>query len=70
MYVRHIRTPLSPRDRVPDNLIDMRIWWLNVHQPASDGTRMWVPQLGCVHTLAAPPAACRPPPSQGAKPTA
>ena len=53
--VRQLQALLSPGERTPDSLVDMWIWWLNIHQP--DQGRVWVPHLALAHTLIAPPPA-------------
>ena len=43
VYVRHLQAFLTPGERVPDNLVDVWIWWFNVHHPEQG--RVWVPHL-------------------------
>ena len=40
--MRQIQTLLNPGESMPEDLVDMWIWWFNLHQPAED--RMRVPQ--------------------------
>ena len=65
VYVRQLQTKLTPGERVVDDLVDVWIWWFNLHQP--DQGRMWVPHLSWMHTIIAPPTERRPAPSAGSR---
>ena len=58
------RRSSPPGHRSPTTLLKW-IWWFNTHQPAQGG--VWVPHLGWVHTLIAPPTVPRPAPSTGGR---
>ena len=53
IFVRQLQALVTPGTQVSDDLIEAWIWWLNTHQPAQGG--VWVPHLGWVHGLIAPP---------------
>ena len=59
------KRPLPPGTQVSDDLVEAWICWFNTHQPAQEG--VWVPHLGWVHTLIAPPTDPRPAPSTGGR---
>ena len=63
IFVRKLQALVTPGAQVSDDLVEAWIWWFNNHQPAQGG--VWVPHLGCVHTLIAPPTDPRPAPSTG-----
>ena len=63
ILVRQLQALVSPRTQVSDDLSETWIWWFNTHQPAQGG--VWVPHLGWVHTLIAPPTDPRPAPTNG-----
>ena len=65
IFVRQLQALVTPGAVVSDDLIEAWIWWFNTHQPAQGG--VWVPHLGWVHTLIAPPADPRPVPSTGGR---
>ena len=56
---------LCDRTQVSDDLIEAWIWWFKTHQPAQGG--VWVPHLGWVHTLIAPPTDPRTAPTTGGR---
>ena len=53
IFVRQLQALVTPGAQVSDDLVEAWIWWFNTHQPAQGG--VWVPHLGWVHTLIAPP---------------
>ena len=53
IFVRQLQALVTPGTQISDDLIEAWIWWFNTHQPAQGG--VWVPHLGWVHTLIAPP---------------
>ena len=61
IFVRQLQALVTPGAQVSDDLVEAWIWWFNSHQPAQGG--VWVPHLGWVHTLIAPPSDPRPAPS-------
>ena len=61
IFVRQLQALVGPGTQISDDLIEAWIWWFNTHQPAQGG--VWVPHLGWVHTLIAPPTDPRPAPS-------
>ena len=63
MCVRQLQALLILRQRTPDDLMDVWIWWLNYHQ--QDRGRVWVPHLAWAHTLIPPPTEPRLAPSPG-----
>ena len=63
IFVRQLQALVTPGAQVSDDLVEAWIWWFNTHQPAQGG--VWVPHLGCVHMLIAPPTDPRPAPSTG-----
>ena len=63
IFVRQLQALVTPGAQVSDDLVEAWIWWFNTHQPAQGG--VWVPHLGWVHTLIAPPTDPRPAPSTG-----
>ena len=65
IFVRQLWALVTPGARVSDDLVEAWIWWFNTHQPAQGG--LWVPDLGWVHTLIAPPTDHRPAPSTGGR---
>ena len=65
IFVRQLQVLVTPGAQVSDDLIEAWIWWFNTHQPAQGG--VWVPHLGWVHTLIAPPTDPRPAPSTGGR---
>ena len=65
IFVRQLRALVTPGTQVSEELVEERIWWLNAHQPVQGG--VWVPHLGWVHTLIAPPRGPRPAPSTGGR---
>ena len=64
-FVRQLQALVTPGTQVSDNLVEAWIWCFNAHQPARGG--VWVPHLGWVHTLIAPPTDPRPAPSTGGR---
>ena len=72
IFVRQHWALVIPGTQLSDDLVEAWIWWFNTQQPAQGG--VWVPHLGWVHTLVAPPTDPRPAPStrgreQAATPT-
>ena len=65
IFVRQLQALVTPGAQVSDDLVEARIWWFNTHQLAQGG--VWVPHLGWVHTLIAPPTEARPAPSTGGR---
>ena len=65
IFVRQLQALVTPGTQVSDDLIEAWIWWFNTHQPAQGG--VWVPNLGWVHTLIAPPTDPRPAPTTGGR---
>ena len=65
VLVRQLQALVTPGEQVSDDLVEAWIWWFNTHQPAQGG--VWVPHLGWVHTLIAPPTDPRPAPSTGGR---
>ena len=65
IFVRQLQALVTPGAQVTDDLVEVWIWWFNTQQPAQGG--VWVPHLGWVHTLIAPPMDPRPAPSTGAR---
>ena len=65
IFVRQLLALVTPGTQISDNLVQAWIWWFNTHQPAQGG--VWVPHLGWVHTLIAPPTDPRPVPSTGGR---
>ena len=63
IFVRQLQALVTPGTQVSDDLIEAGIWWFNTHRPAQGG--VWVPHLGVVHTLIAPPTDPRPAPTTG-----
>ena len=61
IFVRQLHALVSPGAQVSDDLVEVWIWCFNTHQQAQGG--VWVPHLGWVHTLIAPPTDFRPAPS-------
>ena len=61
IFVRHLQALVTPGAQVSDELVDAWIWLFNTHKPTQGG--VWVPHLGWVHTLIAPPTDPRPAPS-------
>ena len=65
IFVRQLQTLVSHGTQISDDLFGVWMWWFNTHQPAQGG--VWVPHLGWVHTLKAPPTDPRPAPSTGGR---
>ena len=65
IFVRQLQALVTPGAQVSDDLVEAWICWFNTHQPAQGG--VWVPHLGWVHTLIAPPTDPRPAPSTGGR---
>ena len=65
IFVRQLQALVTPGTQVSDDLIEAWIWWFNTHQPAQGG--VWVPHVGWVHTLIAPPTDPRPAPTTGGR---
>ena len=65
IFVRQLQALVTPGTQVSDDLVEARIWWFNTHQPAQGD--LWVPHLGWVHKLIAPPADPRPAPGTGGR---
>ena len=65
IFVRQLQALVSPGAQFSDDLVDAWIWWFNTYQPAKGG--VWVPHLGWVHTLIAPPTDLGPTPSTGGR---
>ena len=63
IFVRQLQALVTPGAQVSDDLVEAWIRWFNTNQPAQGG--VWVPHLGWVHTLIAPPTEPRPAPSTG-----
>ena len=63
IFVRQLQALVTPGAQVSDDLVEAWIWWFNTHQPAQGG--VWVPHLGWVYTLIAPPTDPRAAPSTG-----
>ena len=63
IFVRQLQALINPGAQVSDDLVEAWISWFNNHQPAQGG--VWVPHLGWVHMLIAPPTDPRPAPSTG-----
>ena len=63
IFVQQLQALVTPGAQVSDILVEAWIWLFNTHQPAQGG--VWVPHLGWVHTLIAPPTDPRPAPSTG-----
>ena len=63
IFVRQLQALVTPGAQVSDDLVEAWICWFNTHQPAQRG--VWVPHLGWVQTLTAPPMDPRPAPSNG-----
>ena len=61
IFVWQLQALVTPGAQVSDDLVEAWIWWFSTHQPAQGG--VWVPHLGWVHTLIAPPTDPRPAPS-------
>ena len=61
IFVRQLQAIVTPDAQVSDDLVEAWICWFNTHNPAQGG--VWVPHLGWVHTLIAPPTDPRPAPS-------
>ena len=68
IFVRQLQALVTPGAQVSDNLVQAWIWCFSNHQPAQGG--VWVPHLGWVHTLMAPPTdpGRRPAPGAGSGP--
>ena len=64
-FVRQLQALVTPGTQISDDLVEVVIWWFNTDQPAQGG--VWVPHLGWVHTLIAPPTDPRPAPSTGGR---
>ena len=64
-FVRQLKALVNPGAQVSDDLVEAWIWWFNTRQPAQGG--VWVPHLGWVHTLIAPPTDPRLTPSTGGR---
>ena len=65
IFLRQLQALVTPGTQVSDDLVEAWIWCFNTHQPAQGG--VWVPHLGWVHTLIAPPTNPRPAPSTGGR---
>ena len=65
IFVRQLQALVTPGTQDSEDLIEAWIWWLNTHQRAQGG--VWVPHLGWVHTLIAPPTDPRPAPTTGGR---
>ena len=65
IFVRLLQALVTPGTQISDDLVEAWIWWFNTQQPAQGGA--WVPHLGWVHTLIAPPTDPRPAPSTGGR---
>ena len=65
IVVRQLQALVTPGTQISDDLVEAWIWWFNTHQPALRG--VWVPHLGWVRTLIAPPTDCRPAPRTGGR---
>ena len=63
IFVPQLQALVTPGTQVSDDLIEVWIWWFNTRQPVQGG--VWVPHLGWVHTLIAPPTDPRPAPTTG-----
>ena len=65
IFVRQLQALVTPGTQISDDLVEAWFWWFNTHQTAQGG--VWVPHLGWVHTLIAPPTDPRPAPSTGGR---
>ena len=65
IFMQQLQALVTPGIQISDDLVEAWIWWFNTHQPAEGG--LWVPHLGWVHTLIAPPTHPRPAPSTGSR---
>ena len=65
IFVRQLQALDTLGAQVSDDLVEALIWWFNTHKPAQGG--VWVPHLGWVHTLIAPPTDPRPAPGTGGR---
>ena len=65
IFVQQLQALVTRGTQVSDNLTEAWIWWFNTHQPAQGG--VWVPHLGWVHTLIAPPTDPRPATTTGGR---
>ena len=65
IFVRQLQALVSTGTQIEDDLVDAWISWFNTHQPDQGG--VWVPQLGCAHTLIPPPTDLKPAPSTGGR---
>ena len=65
IFVLQVQALVTPGAQVSDDLVEAWIWWFNTHQPARGG--VWVPHLGWVHMLIAPPTDPRPASSTGGR---
>ena len=65
IFVRQLQVLVTPGTQILDDLVQACIWRFHTHQPAQGG--VCVPQLGCVHTLIAPPTDSRLAPSTGGR---
>ena len=63
--VRQLQALLTLGQQVPDDRVNVWIWWFNYHQP--DQGRLWVPHLARAHKLIAPPHEPRPAPNPGGR---
>ena len=63
IFVRQLQALVNSGTQVFDDLVEAWIWWFNTHQPAEGG--VWVPHMGSVHKLIAPPTDPRPAPGTG-----
>ena len=65
VYVRQLQTLLSPEERVPEDFVNVWMWWFNLPRPDQEG--MWVPHLSWTHRVIATPTERQPVPSAGGR---
>ena len=65
IIVRQPQALVTPGTQISDDLVEAWIRCFNTHQPAQGG--VWVPHLGWVHILIAPPTDPRTAPSTGGR---
>ena len=65
VFVRQLQALVTPGTQISEDFVEAWIWWFNTHAPAQGG--VWVPHLGWLHTLIAPPTDPRPAPSTGGR---
>ena len=65
IFVQQPQALVAPGTQISDDLVEAWIWWFTSHKPAEGG--VWVPHLGWVHILIAPPTDPKPAPSTGGR---